>query len=689
MPTGAPIEIPIRGIDEYTREFQSAARQAQKFGRQLTNIGQTLTLGLTVPIVGIATAGVMMSRDLNKAMAQVGTLIPNQRDKLEGFRKDVIKIGKDAATEFGVVAEGLYETISAFGDAEDPINKLTLASKMAKAGMSSVKDSLALVSAVTKGYGDVSDEAAQSVADMSFLTVKLGQTTFPDLAASMGNVIPLASTLQVPMQELFGSMATLTGVTGGAAEVSTQLASALGAVLKPSSDMVKASKKLGFESSVAMFKEIGFMESIKRLNTVAKGNEIELGKLFHRKEGLNAVLTLLGPQAQNFADKTLAMGQAAGATNDAFLEINEGIDKSGATWDQLIIRFKAWGIQIGDKILPLLSRLFDKIDPYLNKIMNLSDYHFELGLKIAGVVAAIGPFLWVVGKTITVVSSLASAIAGVGGLAGVLAAITGPIGIGVAAISGFIAIMVYCKDETEELRSAIAGPFTDVFIDLKDIFSDLTGSSSGFGDGLKKIMSVVSPLLSPVVKLATALLLFPLKAWTSMMKVAVPVVLTLTNGLKVLGHFLKNGFDKLVEFKNELKDVAVLKYFVKALDWIGDKLENIAGWFKYVLSGVKEFSKFLGKTGDDLDIKFEKADRERRGVKTGEEWLQSSQAGYPNLLESSFDEDFLIDKRQSSEADITISFKDLPTGVEPKVEKAKGGKLSVKRKGGIMPSIAY
>ena len=60
-----------------------------------------------------------------------------------------------------------------------------------------------LLSAVTKGYGDTSAEAVQKAADLSFATVRLGQTTFPELAAAMGKVIPLASTLGVEQEQLF------------------------------------------------------------------------------------------------------------------------------------------------------------------------------------------------------------------------------------------------------------------------------------------------------------------------------------------------------------------------------------------------------------------------------------------------------------------------------------------------------
>ena len=117
--------------------------------------------------------------------------------------------------------------MSAFGDTADSTKQLEVATKAAKAGNAETADSVKMLSAVTKGYGDTSAAAVQKAADLAFQTVKLGQTSFPELAASMGAVVPLASTLKVSQEQLFGAMATLTGVTGSTSEVTTQLKATL------------------------------------------------------------------------------------------------------------------------------------------------------------------------------------------------------------------------------------------------------------------------------------------------------------------------------------------------------------------------------------------------------------------------------------------------------------------------------
>ena len=81
-----------------------------------------------------------------------------------------------------------YQVISAFGDTKEVPKQLEATLKAAKAGGASAFDSLNLLSAVTKGYGDTSFEAMMKVSDLAFQTVKLGQTTFPELASSIGRV---------------------------------------------------------------------------------------------------------------------------------------------------------------------------------------------------------------------------------------------------------------------------------------------------------------------------------------------------------------------------------------------------------------------------------------------------------------------------------------------------------------------
>ena len=141
----------------------------------------------------------------------------------------------------------------------------------------------------------------------------------------MGKVIPLASTMKVSQEELFGAMATLTGVTGNTAEVSTQLRATIQGMLQPTTAMTGKIKKLGYENGQAMIESLGLQGTLDKLKESVGGNEIAFSELFGSVEAKNAVLALTGAQAENFTEKTNAMRNAVGATEDAFKKQTDNI----------------------------------------------------------------------------------------------------------------------------------------------------------------------------------------------------------------------------------------------------------------------------------------------------------------------------------------------------------------------------
>lgn len=195
-------------------------------------VGKTITKTFGVATVAGLTASAKAAGQLNKELANIGTLsVPTER--LKEFKGQIQDIAIATGKNTSDISEGTYQVISAFGDAADTMEKVEINAKAAKAGLATTADSIALTSAVTKAYGDTSASAVQHVADLAFKTVELGQTTFPELAQNMQQVTSLSKQLGVSQEELFASYATLTGVTGNAAEVQTQLKAVYNALLKP------------------------------------------------------------------------------------------------------------------------------------------------------------------------------------------------------------------------------------------------------------------------------------------------------------------------------------------------------------------------------------------------------------------------------------------------------------------------
>ena len=75
-------------------------------------------------------------------------------------------------------------------------------------------DTVNALAAVTKAYGDTSAGAVAHVSDLSFETIRLGQTTMPELANGIQKASGSAAALKVSQEELYAGFATLTGVIG-------------------------------------------------------------------------------------------------------------------------------------------------------------------------------------------------------------------------------------------------------------------------------------------------------------------------------------------------------------------------------------------------------------------------------------------------------------------------------------------
>ena len=190
-------------------------------------LGKAAVVGTAAAFTAVTAASGMAVKgavDFQAQMKNVGTLLDGDVNaKLEKYSGQLMKVSNDTGIASSDLTDGLYQVVSAFGESAENVKQLEIAAKAAKAGNATTTDSVNLLSSVTKAYGDTSAKAMQKASDLAFMTVKLGQTSFPELAASMGGAIAMGSQLGVSQEALYGVMATLTGVTGNTAEVSTQL----------------------------------------------------------------------------------------------------------------------------------------------------------------------------------------------------------------------------------------------------------------------------------------------------------------------------------------------------------------------------------------------------------------------------------------------------------------------------------
>lgn len=529
---------------EVKAKTEHAAEKVKKFGSVLDKIktskvvnvavngvekatkalGKAALIGTASAFTTVSAAGAMAVKsavDYQAQMQNVGTLLDGDvQGKLQGMSKQLKQVSLDTGVCTSDLTEGLYQVVSAFGESADNVKQMEIAAKAAKAGNATTVDSINLLSAVTKGYGDTSAAAMQKASDLSFLTVKLGQTSFPELAASMGQVVPLASTLKVSQEELFGAMSTLTGVTGSTSEVTTQLKATMQSFLSPSAEMEKTLKKMGYASGAAALESEGLGGILDKLKGQVNGDEVAFANLFSSVEAKNAVLALAGNQAENFAEKTAAMFEASGAADAAFKTQTASVKEMAA-------KVKNAGsvmlTSLGEKALPYiqsaLEGVIEKMPELTEAVSGIIDKAGPVFDKLAGSVSGFlgdtKPTMMQVGtmfgsafeKALPAIASLKDSFVSVHttaepvilALASVISSAVPPIADIFAGVYSVIA----------QVMPTISQIVSDVGAKVSGVFSSM-GSSTGVlqqlfetaGPAISSVLSTAWSVISPILDLA-------------------------------------------------------------------------------------------------------------------------------------------------------------------------------------------
>ena len=555
--------------------------------------------GATTAAVAFGKTSLDAAAKFETGMSNVATLLDGDtatvNKRIAEMGDDIMGIAKKTGVATDDLANGMYQIVSAMGDSADASKQVEVAAKAAKAGGASTVDSINLLSAVVKGYGTqyktVVDEVTgetkrvemsvgeswEKASDLAFQTVKLGQTSFPELASSMGKVVPIASALNISQEELFGSFATLTGVTGSTAEVATQMKSVFAGLMTPSKALSEKIGELGYESANAMLDQLGLIGTLDKLTAACGDDKQAVAKLFSSVEAQTAILALAGAQTENWVQKTEAMAGAADATSKAF---DKQTDNLQGKLDKMKQVFETFKIRVGNILIPIVTNVVDKAIPKIEKAFDtlvpiLSDVYTSAKPVIEAFGNAIPGALQIAGDIISgAFSVLKVVIPPVVNLVKFLGdnfSWIGPIAAGLATGIGVLTAAIKIN---AAITAISAGGFKAWAASAK-----IAGTATKLFAGAQKILNLVmtaNPIgivIAAVVALGTAFVLLYKKCEP------------FRNFINGIGAGIKKGFLAVIEwFKG------IPSFFGNLFSKMGEGIKNgfnaVVNWFKNLPSTI-------------------------------------------------------------------------------------------------------
>lgn len=344
---------------DYTSKMNTSSTAMKSFDKQLESSMSLLKTGLTA---ALATAGIAVEKfctdavnqfsEFEKKMNEVFTLLP---DLSQSSMDSLTEQAKDFAEQYGLeinsVVSGIYQAISAGQSYDSVFGFLETATQAAKGGVTDLLTSVDGLTSVVNAYGaDVIGVTEAS--DKMFTTVKLGKTTFGELASQLSSVVPLASASSISFSDVSAAIATMTAQGVNTAETTTQLKQMFSELTDASSEVGTLFKNIsGYSFNEFIAQGNNTSQALSLLEEYAKSSNVQVNQLFSSIQAGQAALALTGNSAVTFANDIESMNNSTGATQKAFETMENGV---ADTFDKISAKMTNQILGIGEKLEPLV-----------------------------------------------------------------------------------------------------------------------------------------------------------------------------------------------------------------------------------------------------------------------------------------------------------------------------------------------
>ena len=414
-----------KSMNDFSNSFAGKVGKAcEKVGGSLQSFGTKLT-GLGTAVGGVT---VKMAADFETTMAKVSTLTSD--GMYQSLHDGILDMSGRLGVDANEIGEAIYQGLSS-GVSESNIQDFTEKMiKLSKGGFTSVTTATDLTTTALNAYGLEITET-DHLMDVFITTQNKGKTTVDQLASSMGQVIPIASSLGVNIDQLGASYAILTANGISTSESGTKLK----AMLEELGDSGSGVSEILINRTGKSFKELtaegkSTGDVLEILKQHADESGVGLNELFSSSEAGSAALILAKDGAAGFNEQLKGMVESSGAAADAYAKVSDTFSEK---CNKLKERFKEVGIAIGENLIDIIEqKVLPALENFADWLGNLDEDQIdniatmvEWAVKIGAVVTAFGLLTKGVGTVISVLGTVNSVVSTLSGLFGGGAAAAG------------------------------------------------------------------------------------------------------------------------------------------------------------------------------------------------------------------------------------------------------------------------
>lgn len=550
---------------------------------------------------------------MSKVQAMSGAT-SEQMEKLEKAARDA---GASTSKSAKDSADALSYMALAGWDVETSIAGLMPVLRLSEAGSIDLARASSLVTDSMSAMGIEVDDL-EGYLDVIAQTARSSNTDIDQMAEAYLGVGGTLRGLKVPLDESALALGMLANAGIKGSEAGTGLNAVMLNLTAPTGRAKDALDKLGYsafdnEGNFKGLEQVLFdlKEETKDMDAEQRNMTLSMiGGKEHVKT-LNALMNGLDDSYDSLKD---SIGNADGALN----EIAETMmDNNKGSITQLMSALEELALKIYDVISPAIATFIGKIQGLVNWLNSLSPEMLETIVKVAAVVAALGPAILIFGKLATGVGSL---IGIVKSLIPVLSALTGPVGLVVIAVTAFVAIIVHLWKTNEEFRDNVKKLWEELKKFFETILEGIKKTIEGFikiaqeiwdkyGESIKKVteniwnaikttIDTVIKVIQNIIKTITGLISGDWKtAWEGIKG----IFKSIWEGMKNLLPNLLEGIYSVIKLSfNVFKDLGRGMF---SMVWEGMKgiWTSVSNWVSDKVSWLTDKLAFWRKSNDEMD----------------------------------------------------------------------------------------
>jgi TP901 family phage tail tape measure protein len=418
------------------QKISLAGDKFQEVGGKISGAGQKM-LPVTAAITGLGAASVAAAMELDDGYDTIITKTGATGEALEGLNKVADNIFSTLPTTMDNAGTAVGEVNTRFGATGDVLEDLSAKFiKFAEINGTDLNNSIGSVDKIMEQWNVDMSETGNVLG----IITKKGQDTGISVDTLMDSVQKNGATFKEMGLNLSQSIDLLAQFESNGVNAETAIAGLKKAVKNYTDD--------GKSTEEALKLTIDSIKSAKtETEALSKAQDV-----FGTK-GAAEMSKAIREGRINLNDLTKSMSEYGTVVEDTFEATLDPWDDATVATNNL----KLAGADLGNVLLktlqPIITSTVNKIKEFTTWFKKLSESQKETIIKVAAVVAALGPMLIIVGKIATGIGAVIKVISTLSTLLSLLSVAGGPILLTVAAITALSLIMLKLKGNTKDYRA--------------------------------------------------------------------------------------------------------------------------------------------------------------------------------------------------------------------------------------------